>query len=309
MFNQKLAFGATRSLFSLPASLLLAFYDWLEAAWLSPRVRRLAERSLVFLFLASLVVIELSIRNWLPAGVAELVPKKHLYAIQVAFGALVLYEVTGLIFGLVKSVANSLGQQLEIFSLILLRGSFEELIDLDEPVQWDRLIASAHDNPLLHLAADAFGALIVFVMLGLYYRMQRHQPISQDASDRASFTSAKKIVAIALLAGYVAIAFVAAKQWIFRNEPPLFFEAFYTMLIFCDLLIMLISIRYTSTYRVVFRNAAFAVATILIRLALTAPPYYNVIIGITAATFSVCLTIAYNTFAPIIRQMDAEPSA
>jgi hypothetical protein len=57
---------------------------------------------------------------------------------------------------------------------------------------------------------------------------------------------------------------------------------------------------------VVFRNSAFAVATILIRLTLSAPPFYNVMIGIVAASFSVGLTLAYNTFAPAIREVSAE---
>jgi hypothetical protein len=282
------------------------FYDLLEAAWLSPAVRRLAERSLVIVFLAALLLIEL--RRWglVPDRYEDLIPTKHFYAIQLAFGALLLYEVTGLVFGLARSVANALGQQLEILSLILLRSTFEELVHFEEPVQWEHSLDRFDGNPIPHLAADAVGALAVFVLLGLYYRMQRHQPISEDAGDRESFIAAKKAVALALLAGYVFIGFASIKQLILGDRPFLFFESFYTLLIFCDLLIVLISIRYTSNYRVVFRNSAFAVATVLIRLALSAPPYFNVLIGVGAAAFSVGLTAAYNTFAPVIRQASAD---
>jgi len=281
-------------------------YDRLEAAWLMPATQRFAEQSLVVLFLASLCVIELSRQGLLPGRLGLLVPTKHFYAIHIAFGALLLYEVTGLIFGLARSVANALGQQLEILSLILLRGSFEELIHFDEPVQWEAFVGSVVDNPILHLITDAVGALAVFVLLGFYYRMQRHQPISEDAHDREAFVTAKKMVALGLFAGYVIIGLGCLRQLLGGEGPLLFFESFYTLLIFCDVLIVLISIRYTSTYRVVFRNSAFAVSTVLIRLALTAPPYFNVLIGVTAAAFAVALTQAYNVFAPVIHAANTE---
>jgi hypothetical protein len=281
-------------------------YDRLESTWLSHRVQQAAELSLVIIFLGALAVIELKRQGSLPAWLGEHVPVKHFHAIQLAFGALLLYEVIALVFGLARSVANALGQQLEILSLILLRSSFEELIHFDEPINWEQFVGKFDDNPLLHLIADASGALAIFVLLGIYYRLQRHQPITGDVDERHSFVAAKKTVALGLLAGFAIIGLAGLRRVMLGDPPFLFFEAFYTLLIFCDVLIVLISIRYTSTYSVVFRNSAFAVATILIRLTLSAPPFYNVMIGIVAAGFSVCLTLAYNTFAPAIREVSAE---
>jgi hypothetical protein len=230
---------------------------------------------------------------------AARLPSKHFYAVQVAFGALLVYEVIGLVFSLPRSVANALGQQLEIFSLILLRGSFEELVHFEEPVGWDQFRGGIEGNPVLHLLADAVGALAVFVLLGIYYRAQRHQPISEDASDRSAFIAAKKAVALGLVASYGFIGSAGLLR-VLSGGAFLFFEEFYTLLIFSDVLIVLISIRYTSTYRVVFRNSAFAVATVLIRLALAAPPYLNALMGVAAAAFAVALTLAYNASAPPI---------
>ncbi len=283
---------------------LTRIYDTLEASWSSPAVRRWAERSLVILFVLAVLVIEMNRQGWFPSWLAGSIPIKHFYAIQVAFGALLLFEITGLVFGLARSVANALGLQLEILALILLRSSFEELIHFEEPVQWEQFVGKLVDNPVLHLISDAVGALGVFVLLGVFYRMQRHQPISEDVSDRASFVAAKKVLALGLLVGYVIIGVGGIWLLLFKGKPFLFFEAFFTLLIFCDVLVVLISIRYTTTFRVVFRNSAFAVATILIRLALTAPPYYNVMMGLTAAAYSVLLTLAYNTFSPAIREVD-----
>jgi len=239
-------------------------YDRLESVWMSHRVQQAAEQSLVIIFLGALAVIELKRQGVLPTWLGEHVPVKHFYAIQVAFGALLLYEVIALVFGLVRSVANALGQQLEILSLILLRSSFEELIHFDEPVNWEQFVGKFDDNPILHLITDAAGALTIFVLLGVYYRLQKHEPITGDAGERHSFIAVKKTVALGLLTGFVIIGLAGLRRVILGDHPFLFFDAFYTLLIFCDLLIVLISIRYTSTYRVVFRNSAFAVATILI---------------------------------------------
>jgi hypothetical protein len=62
--------------------------------------------------------------------------------------------------------------------------------------------------------------------------------------------------------------------------------------------VVLISTRYSSTYRVVFRNSGVAVSTVLLRLALSAPHYVNALLGLGAALFALALTVAYNRLAP-----------
>ena len=80
------------------------------------------------------------------------------------------------------------------------------------------------------------------------------------------------------------------------QTPFNFFQSFYTVLIFSDILLVLIAQRFLPEFKAVFRNSGFALATLLIRLALTAPPFYNVSIGIGAAVFACFLTLIYNTF-------------
>ena len=63
-----------------------------------------------------------------------------------------------------------------------------------------------------------------------------------------------------------------------------------------DILIVLFSVRYSSTYRVVFRNSGLAVSTVLLRLALSAPVPVNAALGVAAALFATGLTLAYNAF-------------
>lgn len=199
-------------------------------------------------------------------------------------------EVITLVFGLAGSVAMSVGTQFEIVSLILLRQTLKEFTAFDEPVVWDPVSQS-----VFHMTSDAVGALLSFVMLGAFHRLQRHQPIT-SAEDRESFIVAKKLIALALLTAFVMIGLHDAWWWLKGQGHP-FFEAFSTVLIFSDLLVVLISLRYSSTYRVVFRNSGFAAATVFMRLALTAPPYYHAVLGLVAVAFACAPTLASNGFS------------
>ena len=75
------------------------------------------------------------------------------------------------------------------------------------------------------------------------------------------------------------------------------FKSFYTVLIFSDIVIVLIALRYTLNYYKIFRYSAFVLATILIRISLSAKPVIDVIIGVAATIFVLILTLAYNYFS------------
>ncbi|MGD8441579.1 MAG: hypothetical protein PVG53_13695 [Holophagae bacterium] len=273
-------------------------FDRLEALWETLETQRRVATALTLVFLIGMVVIEINRRGWLPAGLADAVPKKHFDAIIWTFTLLLLAEVVSLIFAIAKSVAIAAGKQLEIMSLILVRQSFKELSTLSEPIEWSDQVG----HQVLYILSDGFGALAIFAILVLYIRLQRHQPISRDAAERSSFTAAKKLIALVMLGSLAVIALhVVWVWWAAGGEGSLvgalstdFFEIFYTLLIFADVLILLISMRYTLAYPVVFRYFGFAVATVLIRLALTAPRFIDAGLGITAALFAVALTWVYN---------------
>jgi hypothetical protein len=265
-------------------------FDLLRAYWEGPRHQRTVGTLIITGFLAALVAIELRREGWLPPALAARVPANHFYAVDLAFTLLLLVEVLTLVFSLAESVARSVGMQFEIFSLILLRTTFKEFTTFAEPVTWDQVSAS-----VVHMVSDATGALLIFVVLGAYYRLQHHQPIT-TADHRGSFVAAKKVVALALLATFVAIGLDDAWTLFSSGHGYPFFEAFYTVLIFSDVLVVLLSLRYSSTYHVVFRNSGFAVATVFMRLALTAPSVFNAALGLLAVAFACVLTYAYNRF-------------
>jgi hypothetical protein len=264
-------------------------FDAVDAWWETARVRRATGTALVVLFLGSLLVIEARRRGWLPEGLAEHVSTSHFAAISLVFSALLLAEVVTLILTLARSVATSVGVQFELFSLILLREAFKEIGHLGEPIVW----AEARE-PILHALADGAGALLVFVGVVIYGRLQQHRRITTDEVEQARFVQAKKVIALGLLVAFVVAGVDDAWRIVVGNDPYPFFDVFFTALIFADILLVLVSLRYTDTYAVVFRNAGFALATVVLRLALVAPPYVNVALGVGATAFVIGLTLAYN---------------
>ncbi|MDP1826972.1 MAG: hypothetical protein Q8L48_27105 [Archangium sp.] len=270
-------------------------FDRLERAFHSAAHRRILSTGLVAAFLVALVVIELSNRGLLGPGLQRALPRSHFHAVELAFYLLLSFEVASLVFAIVKSVSNAAGKQFEIFSLILLRSSFEAFAEMDEPLRWVQ--AQGVVWPML---SDAVAALLIFVSLGFYYPLQRHRPLSEDRRDRANFVLAKKVISLVLVVVFSGLALESVWSLATTFHASGFFEAFYTVLIFADVLVVLISLRYNSSYRVVFRNSGLAVATVMLRLALSAPAPWSGALGLFAVLFAVALTLAYNRFAPVL---------
>jgi hypothetical protein len=290
------AFSGTLS----PVALATTLFDRLERFFHGHAARRAVSLVLVVAFLASVLLIELVQRGLGGARLAAALPHNHFHAVELAFYLLLSWEVAGLVFAIAQSVSNAAGKQFEILSLILLRRSFEAFAGIDEPLRW----AQAH--PVIwSMLADALGGLAMFVALGFYYAVQKHRPFSADAGDRASFIAAKKVIALALLVVLLALAAWSLWGLATRLAPQDFFESFYTLLIFADVLVVLISLRYSASYHVVFRNSGLAVATVLLRLALPAPPPWSALLGVGAVLFALGLTLAFNRFAPVMAR-DAE---
>jgi hypothetical protein len=269
---------------------IAGIYDWLFKTWECPRSQHWQANLLVLVFLGSLLIIEFARLGLISASFH--IPTNHFYAVKLTFDLLLLLEVLGLIFNLATSVANSMGKQFEILSLILLRSSFKEFVHFTEPIEWETAA-----NSVQNILSDAFGALVIFALVSVFYALQKHRQITDNAEDLASFIVAKKLLALLLLAVFVSVGFHDSLSWFRTGKGYPFFEVFYTILIFSDILLVLISLRYNSTYSIVFRNSGFAVATVIIRLALTAPPIWNVGIGIFSVALSIGLTYIYNNFA------------
>lgn len=261
-------------------------FDPLHYMWEHEKMHRKISIALVLFFLAGLLVIEMKRRGFLPAGVENLVPRNHFYAVQAAFTVVLILEVISLVFTLPCSFSRSVGKQFEILSLILMRNAFKSLAQFPEPVTF-----LGNQEAILHIISDGFGALLIFALLGYYYSiLGRAADEKMKPADLFSFVSAKKGIALVLLLVFILMGINNCWMWATHREHIDFLYDFYTILILSDILVVLISECYHPSFYTVFRNSGFALTTMLIRMALAAPPYFNVLLGVAAALFAILLT-------------------
>ncbi|WP_028583943.1 hypothetical protein [Desulfogranum mediterraneum] len=264
-------------------------FDPLHNFYEHEQLHRKLSAALVLLFVVNLLVIELKRRQLLPAPLAELVPGNHFYAVQAAFSLILVLEVISLIFVLPCSFSSSLGKQFEILSLILIRNAFKELSYFPEPITY-----LGNEEKILHILSNGFGALLIFGLLGLYYKIQTRTEESSHGVDLYGFVAAKKGISLLLLSAFFVMGGYSVTKIPAGQEQADFFHDFYTLLILTDILIVLISQCFHPSAKFVFRNSGYALATLMIRIALVAPVYFNVLLGSAAIGFAICLSLVSN---------------
>lgn len=202
-----------------------------------------------------------------------------LAAIYTPFSFILFYEVFALVLSIPRSFTGSVGIQLEIITLIIIRrifGDIGHLTGLEELTlddEWVRL-----------LGFDMLAAVGMFFGVILFSRISDYVPETDEFRDVGSFVKIKRTVTLVLfgvlvllavytLVAYVAAALSAIEQGIPvpENRNVVFYREMFTVMVFADVAILLISLAYSHRFELVFRNAGFVIATILLRLALTIP--------------------------------------
>lgn len=257
--------------------------------------------ALVFLFLAGLVMVELKHSALLPPLLISIAPDNHFHVVHIAFSAVLLQELISLIFTIPCSFSRSVGKQFEILALILLRNAFKVLAGFQEPIGF-----ANNETAVLHILANGFGALLVFGLLGYYYRIQAPGSETKLVSDNLySFVAAKKAIALVLLIVFIVMGIRSGWSWLQHLNGEDFFHTFYTILILADILVVLLAQCFQPSFHAMFRNSGLALSTLMIRLALAAPPFYNVLLGLAAIIFAILLTLISTT---LFRKKRSSPS-
>src|SRR5215831_12725772 len=191
--------GHVAGAMALPALLQWTrrIYRWLHQGWESKRVQHGVASVLVTIFVGALLLIELRRLGLLPIA---WIPSNHFHAVRLGFNLLLVVEVVGLVFGLTGSPGRTLGRQFEILSLILLRQSLKELVHASEPLKWDAL------RPFVWpMATDAAGAVAVFALVGVFYKLQREGDEAAEHTPEL-FAASKEAVALVVLLIFLILA-------------------------------------------------------------------------------------------------------
>jgi hypothetical protein len=262
-------------------------FDPLHHLWEHEKMHRKISVGLVLFFLSGLAAIELKRQGLLPAYIGAVIPGNHFFAVQAAFTVVLILEVISLVFTIPCSFSKSVGKQFEILALILLRNAFKELSYFPEPIEF-----AGNEKAVLNILCDGFGALLIFVLLGYYYYLQvKGHEGKAPPPYLYSFVAAKKGIALILLATFIFLGIRSAAAKLSGITQTDFLHSFYTILILTDILVVLISQCFQPDFDAVFRNSGFALATLIIRIALAAPPFYNVLLGAAAILLAILLTI------------------
>ena len=262
----------------------ISLYDHTETKWHSLQASKATSNLVVLFFSIGIAISTLSYYHLISIVVGRF------FAIELAFSVLLVAEILSLVFTLTHSVADSVGKQFEIVSLILLRDSFKELGHLPLETVWNATTLL----DLLPVLADALGAVVIFLIAGLFYRAQKHVKITSSPQEQLNFVMLKKFIASILLIIFLFLAGDGLTNFFSANHLQSLFNLYYTILIFADIFILIISLRYSNLYIHLFRYSSFALATVILRLSLSAPKFYNVLLSISAGVFVLLVANIYN---------------
>jgi len=265
-------------------------FDYLKRNWEKQTTNKLVSFTLVVVFITTSILSYIDRSNIIHLGALEEHFSDPFFAIQISFTLLLLAELLSLIFMLHKSVSKSVGKQFELLSLIFIRSGFKEFGHI-EHFKWEEM-----NSYVYHMFAYAFGALVIFIILGFVEKIRKHLPLTDIEDGQVEFIRVKKMLSLFLLLAFLYVGFKDAS---FLVETGIYlhsFHSFYNVLIFSDILIVLIALRYTHNYYKLFRYSAFVLATIFIRIALSLESYVSIIVGVTGAVFILLLTLTYNYF-------------
>jgi hypothetical protein len=239
-----------------------------------------------------------------PQLVAE-AGQNYLTAISTPFNSILFYEVLTLIAALPSSMTRSIANQFEIVSLIFIRDVFKDIAAASNLIIEHRLTMEAF--PVFY---DMWGGFLMFFLVVVfeYVASQRVRPSGTAIPTRgtARFIAQKKVVAIGLGVLLLGMAFdnlarltIAIHSDILTRHGAVesattFYNDLFTVMIFTDVLILILSLEVSGEYELVFRNAAFVVSIILIRFSLTERYPYGAPLALLAMVFGILTLLVFN---------------
>ena len=206
-------------------------------------------------------------------GEAKTLVNSPLSSLYTPFSILLTYETYQLIRTLPSSFSNSVGKQYEVVTLLVVRDVFKRLADFSTDDEW------AIDGELGLILLECMAFLILFFTALSYRRSSDVSEISRvDDSELDSFVHSKRIISLMLFVAFLVMAAYSFGTWTISVldgkggvDREIFFSDFFTILILADILILLLSYRFTVDFANLARNTGFILSTVILRVAIGAP--------------------------------------
>ena len=261
----------------------------------SERRRAALEHAMVYLSIAGfaihLLVVLLARTLTHPAAWITAAGTNYLSALYTPFSFILFYEVLMLVWALPESTTDSIGKQYEIVSLIFIRGVFKGIADIREVSAIER---PSEALPILIGMTAGLGMFLLVTIFKFVARKRSRLDVIHEQSDPLKeYVARKKAIALALTAVLVAIASYHMAN-LGLDGLSVFYTDLFTVMIFTDVLVLILSMLVSDRYELVFRNAAFVGSTIVIRASLTASRPYSAPMALFAMIFGILTLLVYN---------------
>jgi hypothetical protein len=261
------------------------------------KVELLILRAAVFAFLFHLLIIFLG-NNFL---YFKNLQHSYLKAIYTPFSFILFYEVFLLVIIIPKSISEFVGKQFEVITLITLRGFFHDIADLDL-----KNFININNPEFISLLYDLLASLIMLSLTILYYKIYQNNRKSEVVNELNNFINIKKLVSLSMIIILLVLSISSLYLWgtemlealklnkDYPNPNTVFYADFFSIMIFVDVLLLIISFIYHFSFFTIFRNASFIITTILIRMSLTTEKPMNYIIILIGFLFSIISFYLYS---------------
>ena len=222
----------------------------------------------------------------------------YLKAIYTPFSFILVYEVFLLVIILPESMTEFIAKQFEIITLITLRSFFHDIasVPMHAPIH-------ASDPAVLDLGYDLIASIIMFTLTVVFHRLHSRHRERYGQPDLQRFIEFKKSVSAILIVVLLVTSAYSFLSWASHAWPALvnntefpdpnsfFYVDFFNVMIYADVLLLIISFLYDSSFFTVVRNASFIISTVLLRLSLSMERPMNHAVAICAFTFSVSVML------------------
>ena len=261
------------------------------------KVELLILRAAVFAFLLHLIIIFLG-NNF---TYFQNFQHSYLKAIYTPFSFILFYEVFLLVIIIPKSISEFIGKQFEVITLITLRSFFHDIADFDS-----KNSISISNPEFISLLYDLGASLVMLGLTILYYKIYRSNRKSEIVGELNDFINIKKLMSLSMTLILLLLSFGSFFNWgiqmlealkVNRHYPDpntVFYADFFSVMIFVDVFLLIISFIYHFSFFTIFRNASFIITTILIRMSLTIEKPMNYIIILIGFLFSVISFYLYS---------------
>jgi hypothetical protein len=261
------------------------------------RVELLILRFAVLAFLIQLFIIFLG-NNFLYFKSLE---HSYLKAIYTPFSFILFYEVFLLVIIIPKSISEFIGKQFEVITLITLRSFFHDIAELDL-----KNLIDINNPEFISLLYDLIASLIMLSLTILYYKIYQNNRKSEIVNELNNFINIKKLVSLSMILILLLLSVSSLYVWgaamaealklnqNYPNPNTVFYADFFSIMIFVDVLLLIISFIYHFSFFTIFRNASFIITTILIRMSLTIEKPMNYIVILIGFLFSIITFYLYS---------------